>query len=236
MYQLQSNLGLAQQYYTENAKDFTFWASTYQNKMAGTPASALTESKNRLFYQGGNFTPQYGALDYTSSVGRGQSKASLKFDRDWFNTRRKISKYNVGVSHRIDYKFAMAKLNSEFEGWNLGFRYEDHRKMMYDEQRHAHQAQILNIGIGAGNAARIGLATSVQTLSESRSQRASMFGALSNGLGSYAGFNDATQGIKSSQNRRFELATTNSNPDKIGGMSFAPDVSKQQMNRVEGSV
>lgn len=147
---LEQNLTIATNYYNENHKDFAFWLAVYQ----GTMSSALTEAMSRHFYTDGTFTSQYGQLDYLSNTGRGQSRASLRIDREWQGARRRIGKYNVGLGKRIDYKYAVAKLNSELEGWNLGYRYEDHRKMVYDDQRHAHQAEILNLGIGATNAAR----------------------------------------------------------------------------------
>jgi hypothetical protein len=189
---LQDNLQTAKNYYTVNLTDFNFWNTTYNPRMA----SSLAEGMQRPFYTNNNFTPPYGALDYLASTGRGQSKASLKIDREWFQTRRRVSKYTIGIGRRVDYKFAITKFNSELEGWNLGFRYEDHRKMMYDEQRHAHQAEILNVGIGAGNAARQGLATAVRGVSEARMQKAGQFGSLSNGLASFAGNQEAAQGIK----------------------------------------
>lgn len=223
---LRQNVGLAKNYYNTNHQDFVFWQTTYQPKML----SALNESKARAYYTDSTFTPQYGALDYLASTGRGQSKASFRLDREWLNTRRKISKYNVGHGRRVDYKYAMAKFNSELEGWNIGFRFEDNRKMLYDEQRHAHQAEILNIGIGAGNAARQGLATSVTALSEARSQKAGFYGSLSNGLATFAGFNDRTQGImQAAQNKRdYGLATA--------GKPVGVDVTKDQMDRAGATV
>jgi hypothetical protein len=215
--QLQNNLILAQSYYTLNHQDFDFWNTTYNPKML----SALNESKARQYYTNGNYTPQFGQLDYKASTGRGQSRASLRIDKEWLNSRRKISPYNIGHGRRVDYKYGMARLNSELEGWNLGFRYEDNRKMLYDEQRHAHQAEILNLGIGAGNAAREGLATSVKGLSEARSQKAGIYGALSNGLSTYAGFQDATQGMRQESKDRSDY--------QKGGRTTGLDVSKDQM-------
>jgi hypothetical protein len=216
--QLERDVTLARGYYNENSKDFNFWergvlsesvdndgfllpnpptapAGTFQGykKYLG---DSLAESRNRPYYTAGTYTPQFGQLDYRAAVGRGQSKAAFQLDREWLNTRRKVGRYNVGHGRRVDYKFAIARFNSELEGWNLGFRFEDNRKMMYDEQRHAHQAEILNIGIHVGNAAREGLATSVKGLSEVRAQKAGQFGQLSNGLATMAGREQFTQDLK----------------------------------------
>ena len=223
---LKQNLTIAKNYYNENHKDFVFWNTTYNPKML----SALTEGMTRGFYTNGNFTPQYGALDYLASVGRGQSRASLKYDREWFAARRRVGRYNVGQGHRVDLKYSMARFNAELEGFNIGFRFEDNRKMMYDEQRHAHQAEILNLGIGAGNAVRAGLATAVQGLSEAKTQRAGMYGALSNGLATFAGFQDASAGARRDRTteKQYALATAGKNPGISGGI---PDVSQDQINK-----
>lgn len=223
--QLENNVQLAKNYYNQNKKDFDFWQSTYQSNMA----SALTEARTRPFYTSNTFTPQYGALDYLASTGRGQSRASLRFDREWLNARRKVNRYNVGHGRRLDYKFAMGRFNAELEGWNLGFRFEDNRKMQYDEQRHAHQAEILNLGIGAGNAVRRGLATAVEGLSEAKSQTAGLFGSLSNGLSTYFGFRDQTAGMRqnSETTKQYKLATSNT----VTGF----DVTQDQMNKAQAT-
>jgi hypothetical protein len=218
--QLREDVKTANLYYDQNSKDFFFWDhGTYGTTVdsdgnllpdaiqpVAPPGTfqgyrrylgdALAEARARPFYSRDTFQPRYGALDYIASTGRGQSKASFHLDREWLNSRRKIGRYNVGQGRRIDYKYSIAKLNSELEGWNLGFRFEDNRKMMYDEQRHAHQVEILNIGIGIGNIARSGLASSVQALSEARSQKAGQFGVLSNGFAQFAGQEQFTHDVR----------------------------------------
>lgn len=177
---LDQNYQLAKSYYNTNKADFDFFQSTYEGNMA----SANVEARNRPFY----------SPDYISNTGRAMARAST-LDRKWFYTRRNIPKYNVGLGRRVDYKFSVAKYGAELEGWNIGFRYEDTRKQKYDEQRHAHQTEILNIGIGAGNAARAGLATAVDKLSDARSQIASNLGSLGNGLATNIAYNNTTNAV-----------------------------------------
>lgn len=208
---LKQNLTIANNYYNTNKQDFDFWNTTYNPRML----TALTEGMGRPFYTNNNYTPQYGALDYLASTGRGQSRAALKTDKEWFQTRRRVGRYNVGQGHRVDLKYALARFNAELEGWNLGYRYEDNRKMQYDEQRHAHQAEILNLGIGAGNAARAGLATAVQGLSEAKTQKAGSLGALSNGLSTFAGYAQQTRDIRQTAKGRRAFAGAQAS----GGMS-----------------
>ena len=227
----------AKSYYQTNHQDFLFWNGLYQPLLA----PILNEAITRPWYTTGVYTPQYGALDYLASTGRGQSKASVKLDREWFNTRRRASKYHIGYGRRIDYKFAMARFNSELEGWNLGFRYEDHRKQMYDEQRHAHRTEILNIGIGVGQIARRGLATAVETLNESRSRLGSEFGSIGNGLATTAmyqnGQQDRFKNSLSMNSENFANKLNNrmddyykSHTPKVSNYS-TPDVTQQQINQ-----
>lgn len=180
---LVQDLNTAQNYFNVNKKDFDFFQSTYEFRMQ----SSLTEAISRPLYEAGTFQPQYGTLDYLAVLGRGLSMAARKVDYAWYLTRRRQSKYNIGKGKWIDYKFTMEKIQQGFQGWNIGFRYEDHRKDAYDEQRHANRINILNLGISVGNMARNGLATSTRALSEARQQTAGQLGALSNDLGYSSG-------------------------------------------------
>lgn len=219
IYYLQANVNQATDYQKLNQQDFDFWYNG-----GGTPflgyrfwmLDALTEAKSRPFYTSPDYysLPYYGRLDYLASTGRGQSKAALHIDKEWLNTRRKIGRYNVGHGRRVDYKYAMARFNSELEGWNLGFRFEDNRKMMYDEQRHKHQADILNIGLGFGVAARRGLATSVEGLNEARSQKAGTLGSMANGLATYSGQADVINKIQERDQRIYNRQGLNIGPPK----------------------
>jgi len=148
----------------------------------GNMVAALNEAMSRPLYEMGPFSPQYGMLDYIASTGRGASMGARRLDKQWYATRRRMPKYQTGLGKWLDYKFSMGKVNETLNGWNLGFRYEDHRKEVYDEQRHGHRTNILNLGIGVGNSARRGLATAVGQLSEARSGLASQFASIGNGL------------------------------------------------------
>ncbi|MGH7744026.1 MAG: hypothetical protein ACREQ5_04300 [Candidatus Dormibacteria bacterium] len=178
---LTQQFNTAQNYYNTNLTDFNFFVNNYEPNMK----ASLTEAINRPYYDSGVFLPQYGTLDYLASTGRGASIAARKLDEQWYKVRRRIKKYNTGLGRWLDFKFSMAKFNSILNGWNLGFRFEDHRKDVYYEQRHQHILQILNLGIGVGNVARKGLATSVAALSEARTQMASQISSIGNGLGEY---------------------------------------------------
>jgi hypothetical protein len=147
----------------------------------GNMIGALTEAMQRPLYETGPFSPQYGMLDYIASTGRGASMGARRLDKQWYATRRRMPKYQTGLGKWLDYKFSMGKVNETLNGWNLGFRYEDHRKEIYDEQRHGHRTNILNLGIGVGNSARRGLATAVGQLSEARSNLSSNMSSALNG-------------------------------------------------------
>ena len=182
---LTQDLNTAQNYYNTNKQDFIFFTNTYEGRMAGS----LTEAMTRPLYEdpASAALPQYGGLDYLAVLGRGLSMAARRVDYEWYLTRRRQSKYNIGKGKWIDYKFTIEKIQQGIQGWNVAFRYEDHRKEAYDEQRHANRTNILNLGIGVGNIARNGLATSVKALSEARTQAAGQLGAFSNDLGYQSG-------------------------------------------------
>lgn len=204
------NLNLAQNYYNINKKDFDFFQSTYEP----TLQSALTEAIARPLYESGIFSPQYGTLDYLSNTARGVPQAARKLDRQWYAVRRRLQKYHVGLGRWVDYKFTVAKFNAALEGWNLGFRYEDTRKQTYDEQRHAHRLQILNLGIGVGNAARSGLATSVGTLSEARSIGASAGGAFANGAARSMAYEKSAKALNSATSQGLATSTVGLYPQQ----------------------
>lgn len=225
---LTENFNTAQNYYDTNKKDFDFFTGTYEGPML----TSLNEAMTRPLYESAAFSPQYGKLDYLASIGRGASMGPRKMDHAWYMTRRRVGKYQVGLGRWVDYKFAMGKLNETLNGWNLGYRYEDHRREMYDEQRHAHRTNILNIGIGVGNAARRGLATAVGALSEARSQTAGQIGALGNGLAQNTGYSttkNALQKISPSQlaTQTKSLYQNISPPSPSMGMDISTPVGPQ---------
>lgn len=211
---LTANLNTAKNYYNTNKKDFDFFKANYQARLQ----SALNEAMTRPLYEAGIFTPEYGTLDYLASTGRGQSIAARRLDRQWFITRRGNSKYRFGLGQWIDYKFSMAKYNEAQNGWNLGFRYEDTRKQAYDETRHRHRLQILNLGVGVGNLAKAGLATSVATLNESRSQLASSLGSIGNGMAEKLMYDKTEKALK--QTPTENLATMPTQSDTIFASGF----------------
>lgn len=191
---LTQDLNTAQNYFDTNKQDFIFFTNTYEGKMA----SSLTEAMTRPLYESGTLLPQYGKQDYLAVLGRGLSVAARKVDRDWYLTRRRMGRYNIGLGKWLDYKFTIEKIQQGIQGWNLGFRFEDHRTEVYDEQRHANRVNILNLGIGVGNMAREGLATSVKSLSEARTQTSGQIAAVGNDLG-YAGAKKTYENNKPTQ-------------------------------------
>lgn len=200
------NYNTAENYYDVNKQDFDFFVSNYESKMV----SSLNEAISRPVYEGPTFLPQYGKLDYLSSIGRGASAGPRILDKKWYDTRRRVGKYHIGLGRWIDYKFAMAKVQSTLDGWNIGFRYEDHRKEVYNEQRHAHRTNILNLGIGVGNAARAGLASSVGALTEARSNVSSQLGSIGNGLATNASYQGTKKGLMDARAGGSNLATQTS--------------------------
>lgn len=189
---LVENLNTAQNYYDINEKDFIFFRTKYEPPLT----AFLGEAMSRPLYESGTYSPQYGTLDYLASTGRGASLGPRKIDKQWYAVRRRVQRYCIGMGRWVDYKFAVQKVQETLNGWNLGFRYEDHRKEVYDEQRHAHRTTILNLGIGVGNAARAGLASSVGALSEARSSVSSNIASVGNGLATQSGYEGTQKGLR----------------------------------------
>jgi hypothetical protein len=228
---LTENLNTAQNYFDTNKKDFDFFTSTYEGKMS----LSLSEAMQRPLYEAGFFSPQYGKLDYLSNTGRGASAGARILDKKWYATRRRVQKYQVGLGRWVDYKFAMGKVNETLNGWNLGWRYEDHRKEQYDEQRHAHRIEILNLGIGVGNAARKGLATAVGQLSEARTQAASQAASIGNGLASSSSYQGTKEGLQKLSPSRLATDTSAVQGKYISGSDIGDRLNVQKMNQTAGA-
>ena len=179
---------LAKKYYDTNLIDFDFFETNYGG--AGGP---LVTHKNQAFNTlftglsgaGGNpqtYTPDYEPM-IAASLGRVKA-----YDEKWFQTRRRIGRYNVGLGRQIDYNFYMMRRRAAVTSWVSGRRMEDARKDMLDDQIQTHKVQALNFGITAGNVARQGLASATSTAMHAFDEMGSRVGGLSSGLGKYAGY------------------------------------------------
>lgn len=145
-------LKLARDYYSTNKRDFDFFKATHQPGMAVTAFEAMSSTLN----------PMVAPDEYASSpAGLSTSKT---VDRKWFETRRRIGRYNTGAQRRVDYDFAVLRSAAVASGWNMGRRYELAWADTRNERAYNRKLAMANVGIQAGNTMRQGLATAVGNL------------------------------------------------------------------------
>src|SRR5699024_3052228 len=100
---------LAEDYYNTNRKDYDFFKNLHRTPMQQTALEAF-----------GPRNPKYN-YDYYASVPAGIAKSAV-IDRQWFEARRRMPKYNIGQMRRLDYDMAVARTHAVVAGWNLAVR------------------------------------------------------------------------------------------------------------------
>lgn len=164
---------IAKSYYNKNKTDFDFYQNYYQPK--------FTQHKNDAFSQ-----LDY-VQDYNLPVGGMLGRVKV-YDEKWFQTRRRLHRYAVGLGQHTDYTFYMLRRRAALAGWVAGRRVEDARKDWKDDQYFTHKVQALNFGITAGNIARQGLAQATSTLMGAYEEMGSRIGGFANGLSKFSGY------------------------------------------------
>lgn len=181
---------LARDYYNTNKTDFDFYRNNYakfdQNGSLTGDGGPLVTHKNQAFS-----TPFY-ATDYLPMTGAALGRVKV-YDEKWFQTRRRLHRYAVGLGKQVDYNFYIMRYRASFAAWVSGRRIEDARKDWKDEQIQTHKVQALNFGITAGNIARQGLASATNALEHAYDEMGSRVGGLSNGLARFSGYNQGRE-------------------------------------------
>ena len=174
----EAQYALARRYYDTNKLDFYFYQDHYQ--------VPFIEHKNEAFN-----APTYNA-DYFPMTGASLGRVKA-YDEKWFQTRRRLHRYNVGQGMHVDYSFYMGRRKATMTSFVAGRRIEDARKDWKDDQAHTHKVQALNFGITAGNIARQGLASATKELENAYDEMGSRIGGLSNGLSRFGGYKAGRQ-------------------------------------------
>lgn len=167
---------LAEDYYDINRKDYDFFRNTHQGPMAATAAEAF-----------GPQNPTYN-YDLYASVPAGIAKASI-IDRQWFEARRRIPKYNVGQQYRLDYEMAIARAAGVVAGWNMAVRYELNYADDRNERAYKRKLAIAGVGIGFGAIVREGLSASVSKLATAYDGIGDTIASIGNGYAAKTGYN-----------------------------------------------
>lgn len=177
---------LAKDYYDTNKRDYDHFRSVHQPLIQGSVQEAFNNAMN----------PTYN-YDTYASVPAGIAKTSI-LDKQWFETRRRLSRYNIGQAQRINYDFAALRSHAVVAGWNIATRYEyawtdDHNNRAFDKK-----LAVTNIGIGVGNIVRQGLSAAVGNLATSYDHIGDTIASIGNGVSAKAGY---FAGIDNAQQR-----------------------------------
>lgn len=178
---------LAKDYYDVNKQDYQFFQNIHQ--------PAIGSTANEAF---GALNPTY-TYDYYASVPAAIAKVN-SVDKQWFQARRLIPKYNIGQQRRLDYDMGIARAHAVTAGWNAGIRYELNWTDDHNNRAFNRKAAIVNVGIGMGNIVRDGLAASVSSLASSYDSLGDTVATIGNGYAAYSGSNDARNQVKKAMN------------------------------------
>lgn len=184
----QKTIDLANDYYNTNKQDYDFFTSVHQPAIASSASEAF-----------GVHNPNYN-WDFYASVPAAIAKVN-KIDKQWFQARRRIPKYNIGQQARLDYDMGVVRAHAIAAGWNAGIRYELTWVQAHNNRAFNRKASIVQTGIGLGNTIRSGLANSIASLSTSYDVMGDTIASIGNGYAAYSGSNDARQQVKQITNR-----------------------------------
>lgn len=184
----QKTIDLANDYYNTNAKDYSFFTGVHQPAIGASASEAF-----------GINNPTYN-WDFYASVPAAIAKVN-KIDKQWFQARKRIPKYNIGQQARLDYDMGIIRMHAIAAGWNAGIRYELTWVEDHNNRAFARRASIVQTGIGVGNIIRSGLANSISSLSTSYDAMGDTIASIGNGYAAYSGYNDARQQVKQATNR-----------------------------------
>ena len=167
---------LAEDYYKTNKQDFDFFVNNHEGPMRDSAIEAF-----------GPLNPYYN-YDLYASVPAGIAKAGI-IDRQWFEARRRIPKYNTGQNARLDYDMAVARVAAVAAGWNLAVRYEFNWADEHNNRAMDRKVAVANMGIGVGNIVQQGLSTAVSNLSTAYDKIGDTVASIGNGYSSMRGYN-----------------------------------------------
>ena len=169
-------LGIAKDYYKTNKKDYDFYSTNHKGPLQDSVTEAF-----------GPNNPDYDTDLYAGSPGA-MAKAAI-IDRQWFEARRRLPKYNIGQRRRLDYEMALAKTNANVAGWVLGYTYELNWADERNVRAFRRKTDITNIGMGFGAVVRQGMARAVDRLSSAYDNLGDTIASVANGYAGRAGYN-----------------------------------------------
>lgn len=178
------SVDLAEDYLNTNKREYANFVAIHQGAISQTVSEAMSPTSN----------PEYKA-DFYASAPAGMAKSAV-LDKQWFETRRRVHRYAVGLQGRIDFDFAIGRMHGIVAGWFLGRRYEMAYADEHNNRRFDRKIEASNIGIGIGNIVREGLANAVNKLATSYDNIGDTVSAIGNGYAKREAYRDGRQFAK----------------------------------------
>jgi hypothetical protein len=180
----QKVINLGQNYYNINKQDYQFFTTNHQPAIAQSASEAFSGSLN----------PTYSYDAYASLPG-GIATTSIN-ERQWYEIRRRLPKYNVGQQKRVDYDMAIARTHAAVSGWNLGIRYELSWADQHNLRAFDRKIAVANIGLGIASMVRQGLGSAVGEVSRSYDSLGDTLASIGNGWASKGASEDARNAVR----------------------------------------
>lgn len=188
-------IGLAKSYYGIYQRQRQFYYNNFQtgayselgllNQVFNTPL--LPNGLTGAFY-----TPQYEnqrhdinllATTQIANIEWWERHSQMYGDNYFFTGNDGYGRpLSTGEPYALDYNATIDDYS------NYLFRYEEHRKDVYDERSWEWQNQALNVGVKQANLVESGLATSFKFLDTAMNGMADFYSTQANGIASYAGY------------------------------------------------
>jgi hypothetical protein len=189
-------IDIARDYYNKNKQEYDFYFAVH----AGPASASVTEA----FGPGNPVTTP----DKYASAASGIAKSSI-LDKQWYEARRRIPKYNIGQAARLDYDMAIARTAGVVAGWNLSDKYELNWADERNERAFKRKVEITNVGLGIANAVRDGMARATANLSSAYDHMGDTLASIGNGYAAKAGYDD---GRKLASNRQQTMSASTGTP------------------------
>lgn len=172
------SVDLAEDYLKTNRREYQNFVAIHEGAIQQTVVEAMSP----------NINPAY-KHDYYAAAPAGMAKSAV-LDQQWFESRRRVHRYAVGLQGRLDYQFAAARMHGIVAGWFLGRRYEMAYADEHNNRRFDRKVEASNIGIGIGNIVREGLASAVNKLATSYDNIGDTISAIGNGYARRSGYQE----------------------------------------------
>lgn len=181
-------IDIARDYYNTNKRDYDFFAGVHMPRMAESATEAFGPRSIDV------------AVDKYASVPSGIVKSSI-LDKQWFEARRRIPKYNTGQQRRLDYDMAVMRTHGVAAGWNIATRYEMAWADERNERNFKRKIEVANVGISVGNVIKEGMARATQGLASAYDNIGDTIASIGNGYSANSGYKAGQEYAKGQYNK-----------------------------------